>query len=68
MSKQAGWTRREENAFIRTEKQRTVVAIARSGLGRKIVEIDGEKLRKSRPKLAAGQGVGATYKAIRYGT
>lgn len=41
MSKRAGWARREENAFIiRIEKQRAVVAIARAGLGRKMVEID----------------------------
>jgi hypothetical protein len=40
MSKRAGRTRREENAFIRIEKQRAVVAIARAGLGRKMVEID----------------------------
>jgi hypothetical protein len=40
MSKRVGWTRREGNAFIRIEEQRAVVAIARAGLGRKMIKID----------------------------
>lgn len=70
MSKQAGWVGREENAFIRVERQRAVVAIARAGLGRKVVKTDTErkKLRKSRLELTAGQGERAAYRTVRYGT